>query len=377
MKKTLFLFAIILLFSCANDGLEQGQTQSEEKEELNAFTVESVNEYLAVYHFGESEMETDLIINGANGKYYAQIRSGSFNDDATQWIYHYENLGHVKIEGNKFYSDKTNGEFVVTDKGDQGLKVYQSWSALTEDDGSEVGYYSSSIDYYYAGKYNEASLKLLTAKELRTKQRSELVLMRNEIFARYGYQFKADGAMDNYFSSQKWYAAHHKNVDGFLTWLEKENIALLKNEEPNTLDEDIEIGLKEFPKEWHGLTEQENGDYVILKPCLAYNKAFTLEQYPNGKWYIDMATAFDSERYDIVDFELTGNPIYEQYQGHFSIKNVDPEGGEPVVHPFVWNKLQKHALFEKFYGETVRMVSDRNKAHYKTVQEPCDEDEHY
>ena len=52
----------------------------------------------------------------------------------------------------------------------------------------------------------------------------ELKIMRNEIFARYGYKFKKDGTMGIYFEKQKWYSISNLNIKHCLTSIEKENI---------------------------------------------------------------------------------------------------------------------------------------------------------
>lgn len=188
-------------------------------------------EYQYIYHFGDSEMESDFILLFGIDKYYAQIKSGKWSDDGKAWIWHYENLTNVKIEGNKFYSDKTNGEFVIYDNGQEkikGLKVYNSWSGLTESGEYEIGTKSYSVTDYFSGKFSQASLRQLSAHELRKMPKSDLKLMRNEIFARYGFIFKSGGEMDLYFKKQDWYIAQHENVDKFLTDLEKENIKLIQ-----------------------------------------------------------------------------------------------------------------------------------------------------
>jgi len=188
-------------------------------------------EYQYVYHFGDSEMESDLILLGASEKFYAQIKYAKWNDKAQQWFWHYENLTNVKIVGNKFYSDKTNGEFVIYDNGQEkikGLKVYNSWSGLTNSGEYEIGTVSCSLADYFSGKFTKASLKRLNADELRKIPKSDLKLMRNELFARYGFIFKTGGEMDLYFKKQNWYTGQHQNVDNFLTELEKENIKLIK-----------------------------------------------------------------------------------------------------------------------------------------------------
>lgn len=188
-------------------------------------------EYQFVYHFGNSEMESDLIVLSGFGKYYAQIKSGTWSDDGKSWIWTYENLSNVRIEGNKFYSDKTNGEFVIYDNGQEkikGLKVSNSWSGLTENEEYEIGTKSYPVSDYYSGKYPKVSMRLLSKDELTKMTKSELRIMRNEIFARYGYKFKTGGEMETYFNKQDWYFEQHDNVNDFLTDLEKENIKLIQ-----------------------------------------------------------------------------------------------------------------------------------------------------
>lgn len=52
--------------------------------------------------------------------------------------------------------------------------------------------------------------------------------MRNEIYARYGYIFKPNGDLDNYFKKQRWYKGQHQDVSNFLTGLENQNIELIQ-----------------------------------------------------------------------------------------------------------------------------------------------------
>jgi hypothetical protein len=187
-------------------------------------------EYQAAYHFGDSEWETKLILIASLDKWYAQIESGSWSGNGSDlaWVYSYENLTNVKVEGNKFYSDKTNGEFVYYDGKDgklKGLKVYDSWSG---EEGFEIGHRLNSIQSLFSGKFPQASYRLLNAEELRESSKNDLKIMRNEIFARYGYKFKTGGKMDSYFQQQDWYKKQHDNVNNFLTEFEKENLKLIQ-----------------------------------------------------------------------------------------------------------------------------------------------------
>lgn len=188
-------------------------------------------EYQNVYRFGNSEAESDFILLFGINRYYAQIKSGRFSEDGKSWIWHYENLTNVRIEGNKFYSDKTNGEFVIYDNGQEkikGLKVYNSWSGMTESGEYEIGTISCSVSKCFSGKFPQASIRHLSVDELKKMPKSDLKIMRNEIFARYGFIFKSGGEMDLYFKKQDWYIAQYNSVDKFLTDLEKGNIKLIQ-----------------------------------------------------------------------------------------------------------------------------------------------------
>lgn len=167
----------------------------------------------------------------------AQIKNGSWNSDATDWIWFYDNLTNARIDKNgRFYSDEFSGEFVFYNgnKGRQKcLKIYNSWSGATENEGDyELGWkLESKFSSMYSGKYAIASTQQLDPNELGKMSSKELKIMSNEIFARYGYKFKEGGEMDKYFKDQRWYQPQHTDVTKFLTTLEKRNIELIQFEE--------------------------------------------------------------------------------------------------------------------------------------------------
>ncbi|AFC26382.1 YARHG domain-containing protein [Saprospira grandis] len=77
--------------------------------------------------------------------------------------------------------------------------------------------------------YLEVSERPLQPSELKDKTAEELRLMRNEVFAAYGYKFK-DEALKKHFRNQGFYG-HSSDVNAFLSPLEKDNIALIKKVE--------------------------------------------------------------------------------------------------------------------------------------------------
>jgi hypothetical protein len=188
-------------------------------------------EYQGTYHFGDSEDESDLVLIFTVGNIIGQIRSGSWSSDGNQWIWKFENLRDIKIEGNKFSSYPYSGEFVRYDDNNElhrGLKINNPWSSSPEKGQWEVGLKRRAAIDYFRGKFTQASLRILDIDELKKMTKSDLSLMRNEIFARYGFKFKAGGTADKYFRSQSWYVAQYENVDMFLTDIERQNIETIR-----------------------------------------------------------------------------------------------------------------------------------------------------
>jgi hypothetical protein len=79
-------------------------------------------------------------------------------------------------------------------------------------------------------KYPEASSRLLTSEDLTGKTIWELKIMRNEIFAKYGYKFKSED-MKEYFGKQKWYKPEYDDVKSKFTEIENANIKMIKQYE--------------------------------------------------------------------------------------------------------------------------------------------------
>ena len=83
-----------------------------------------------------------------------------------------------------------------------------------------------------AGRFPLASVEVMTLTELELyagePKLPNLQVMRNEIYARYGYKFKAGGEMDGYFCTQDWYTPQYDDVASKLTEIERINIALIQ-----------------------------------------------------------------------------------------------------------------------------------------------------
>ena len=81
-------------------------------------------------------------------------------------------------------------------------------------------------DFKLDGDYVEASTRILDTNDLAKYSSEELRLMRNEIFARYDYIFKSQDLRE-YFGPKDWYMPNNKNIDSYLTEIEKKNIELI------------------------------------------------------------------------------------------------------------------------------------------------------
>ena len=82
-------------------------------------------------------------------------------------------------------------------------------------------------DIKLPGRFTFASKRNLTKEELDDYSKRDLRIMRNEIFARYGYIFNTKD-MKTYFNKKQWYEPSKKDVDKYLSDLEKDNIKLIK-----------------------------------------------------------------------------------------------------------------------------------------------------
>jgi len=83
-----------------------------------------------------------------------------------------------------------------------------------------------------AGRFPLASVEVMTLAQLScyagNPQLANLQVMRNEIYARHGYKFKAGGEMARYFGQQEWYRPQFDDVTSKLTDIERINIELIQ-----------------------------------------------------------------------------------------------------------------------------------------------------
>ncbi|PLX15138.1 MAG: hypothetical protein C0599_17345 [Salinivirgaceae bacterium] len=149
----------------------------------------------------------------------------------------------IKFDGNKkaFEKAEFSGYSISTIKKGEEISIERGfliignnlykYNGSTFDKINVKDSFEEYINKAAVGKYPQGSMRILIVGELQLLSKHDLKIMRNEIFARYGYIFKEGGEMDKYFKSQDWYTPEHKNVNDFLTEIEKANMKLIREVE--------------------------------------------------------------------------------------------------------------------------------------------------
>jgi hypothetical protein len=91
------------------------------------------------------------------------------------------------------------------------------------------------------GNWPEASMRLLKTADVENLGKDDLEFMRNEIFARHGYCFNKKNLRQQ-FENESWYVPNTVDIKGYLTDIEKKNIALIKRYEKYAEDYGDEYG---------------------------------------------------------------------------------------------------------------------------------------
>lgn len=123
---------------------------------------------------------------------------------------------------------------------DSDSKVMSVIRSVTDWDEDKQEEFTIEATYpYYINKegelvpgrtYPQVSDTKLEYVNLEMLSKDQLKIMRNEVFAVYGYIFKTE-PLKSHFAAMPWYKPERENVDDYLTDIEKENIALIKQVE--------------------------------------------------------------------------------------------------------------------------------------------------
>ncbi len=249
VKKTTLILAVLFLWFvqpiCATgiNGLlcysahKNGQPVNAKHVTMDV--TENMSSYSGVYTFGFGESRSYLVVIVAKDTILFQHRRKTPGNSGT-WGFH--NISGVRMNKNKLLSKGWSGEFVIYSFQEED-RIFQN-NLVSK--GYQGGVYKGLIVYYSTlGINNELAIKTkddladypitftrrLVESDLRDKSKKELTIMRNEIFAGYGYIFNPKGKMDSYFRKQSWYSPQHKDVTGFLTDIEHYNVAFIRSYE--------------------------------------------------------------------------------------------------------------------------------------------------
>lgn len=190
-----------------------------------------VQEILGSYvgQFGDNKI-TMLITKVSDSVVSGRTIVGG-NDRPFDGTVRFEN-GTYWIEAKEPGDHKDDGVFKFTIKKENMDEVVGSWKA-NDVKRPEKSYKLERRKFKYlkdVGNWPESSQRLLKPEDVENLAKSELELMRNEIFARHGYCFNKK-ELRQQFENEDWYVPNTVDIKGFLTDIEKANIALIKRYE--------------------------------------------------------------------------------------------------------------------------------------------------
>lgn len=132
----------------------------------------------------------------------------------------YSGDGRLKYSKTMFFDG--NGTYVPSD--------IQSDDQEPDLEASEASEEGRESRYTISDMYNICSDRLLTDEDIKHFTKKELRIIRNQIYAKYGYIFKSQD-LQEYFKQQDWYSPKYTDVSSRLTETELANVAFIKARE--------------------------------------------------------------------------------------------------------------------------------------------------
>ena len=207
-----------------------------------AKAAESVEKILGSYvgEFGDNKI-TLLITKAGDGVVSGRTIVGG-NDRPFEGKLAVEN-GSYNIEAREPGDHKDDGTFKFSIADSDPKELKGTWKA-NDTKRPEKTYTLERKEFEHrkdVGNWPEASQRLLKTADVENLAAAELAFMRNEIFARHGYCFSRK-EMRQQFENEDWYIPNTVDIKGFLTDIEKKNIALIKRYEKYAEDYGDEYG---------------------------------------------------------------------------------------------------------------------------------------
>jgi YARHG domain len=179
--------------------------------------------------FGDNKIT--LLITKVSGDSVSGRSIVGGNDRPFDGTFTLENAAYT-IEAKEPGDHKDDGVFKFSIAADNPNEVKGTWKA-NDSKRPEKSYFLERRKFEYrtkVGNWPEASNRLLKTSDVENLTKSELEFMRNEIFARHGYCFSKKHLRQQ-FENESWYVPNTVDIKGYLTDLEKKNIALIKRYE--------------------------------------------------------------------------------------------------------------------------------------------------
>jgi hypothetical protein len=146
--------------------------------------------------------------------------------------------------------------------------------------GQSFPYYVSSGDLMRIERTLNADTPLKLREGFFTLTKAELRLLRNTIYAKYGYYFNSKDLQDH-FAQFRWYSGRKSNVDGDMTETDKENIRLIQMIEANYPESSDETLIGNWVSNYY-----ERRDDIINGRSIVVDLLPSFRVYPSGTFYM-------------------------------------------------------------------------------------------
>jgi len=194
-------------------------------------TAESIERILGSYVGAFGDNKITLLITKAGGGAVSGRSIVGGNDRPFDGTFALED-GSYNIEAREPGDHKDDGVFKFQIAEANLDEVKGTWMA-NDPKRPEKSYTLERKKFEYrpnVGNWPEASQRVLKTGDVENLAKDELQFMRNEIFARHGYCFSRK-ELRQQFENEDWYVPNTVDIKGFLTDIEKKNIALIKRYE--------------------------------------------------------------------------------------------------------------------------------------------------
>ena len=182
-----------------------------------------------VGQFGDNKIT--MLITKADGTSVSGRTIVGGNDRPFEGTFTLDN-GVYTIVANEPGDHKDDGVFNFSIATANPNEVTGTWKA-NDTKRAEKSYTLKRRQFEYktnVGQWPQGSQRVLKEGDVENLDKSDLTLMRNEIFARHGYCF-IKKEMRQQFEKADWYVPNTVDIKGYLTDIEKKNIALIKRYE--------------------------------------------------------------------------------------------------------------------------------------------------